>query len=183
MKALPLSGICSSSAALFATTVLAWRAGPVPPGPATTQAAFVPVAFVAGAAIALLYIFLFHQSATSFGAHAELRREAKARGEKAPRLAEVKYGGNSGAVLAANRCVGNYLEQLVPFLLSLFGHALFVSANQAAAIGWAWVFFRSYYGFVFGRPFPALFTSTIPAYLCVWWMAGTAIHAAATLVP
>ena len=181
MKALALLGVYSAAAALFASAVLAWRAGPVPPGPATTRAAFAPVAFVTGAAVALLYIFLFNQSATTFGEHAKLRQEAKARGEKAPQLAEVKYGGANGALLAANRCVGNYLEQLVPFLLSLLGHALFVSASRAAAFGWAWVFFRSYYGFAFGRPFPALLASTIPAYCCVWWMAGTAIHAAAAL--
>ena len=181
MKALPFSGVYSASAALFATAVLAWRAKPVPPGPATTRAAFVPVALVTGAAVALLYIFLFNQSATTFGQLAELRREAKAGGKRAPRLAEVKYGGGNGAVLAADRLVGNYLEQLVPFLLSLFGHALFVSASRAAAFSWAWIFFRSYYGLAFGRPFPALLASTIPAYCCVWWMAGPAIHAAAAL--
>ena len=182
VKVLALSGVCTAYAALFATVAVAWRAGPVPPGPAKTLAAFAPVAFVTAACVALLYVFLFNQSAAAFGEHARKRREAKDRGDKAPQLAEVKYG-NSVAVLAANRCAGNYLEQLLPFLLSLYGHALFVSASRAAMFGWAWVFFRSYYGLAFSRPFPALLASTMPAYCCVWWMAGTAVHAAAALVP
>ena len=143
-----------------------------PPGPAATKEAFAPAAFVAAAAVCLLYSFLFGQSAAAFGEFSRLVSEAKARGEKPPKLNDVKYGGGkfSRVVLAADRTAGNYMEQLVPFLIIMFGHAAFVDANWAAVYGWIWLFFRSYYPIVYNYPFPALFLSTLPSYSIVWWM-------------
>jgi hypothetical protein len=125
-------------------------------------------------------------SAESTGAlreHSRLRHEAKARGEKPPSLADVKYGGKHDCCLANDRTVINYLEQLLPFLISLVCYSLFVSANGAAVFGWSWLLFRSYYPVVFRLPFPALLASTIPAYWCVWWMLGAAVYSATMLVP
>ena len=152
-----------------------------PPGPARTPRDFTPVFLVTAAAVALLYAFLFNQSWTTYGVYAKLCKEAKSRGEKPPGYAGLKYGGGNSAVLAADRAAGNYMEQLVPFLLSLYGHAVFVSSSRAAAFGWAWIFFRSYYGFTFVKRMALI--STLPAYACLWWMLGTAVHAAVTASP
>ena len=72
--------------------------------------------------------------------------------------------------------VGNYQEQLAPFLISLYLYATFVSVHGAVKFGWAWIFFRSYYISVFKRGPPLLFLSTIPAYWCVWMMIGGTIY-------
>jgi uncharacterized MAPEG superfamily protein len=96
--------------------------------------------------------------------------EAKARGEKPPKLDDVKYGGKFRAVLAGDRTAGNFMEQLLPFLIILFGHAAVVDANRAAVCGWIWLIFRSFYPIVYNMPFPALFLSTLPSYSIIWWM-------------
>merc|ERR1712071_729988 len=89
---------------------------------------------------------------------------------KKPSLAAIKYGKEiektNVPMLRADRCVGNLLEQLLPFLVSLYGHAVFVNVSHATKLGWAWILFRSYYG--------------IPAYACIWWMLGTAVYKAST---
>ena len=176
-------GVYTAYAGLLSVAAIAFlRVGfKAPAGPGRTLGAFAPVMFVVVASIAQLYAFLFQQSAAGFGEHARLKREARKRGEKAPALAEVKYSGRYGAVLAADRTVGNYTEQLAPFLVSVIGYALFVSANRAATLGWLWIVFRAYYPLVYAQPFPALLSSTIPAYCCVWWMLGMATYAAASL--
>lgn len=182
MRALALLGVSTAYAGIATTAAIALRIGlSAPAGPARSLSAFTPVVLVIAAAAALLYVLLFTQSATAFGEHSRLKREAKCRGEKPPTLAEVKYGGRYEAILAADRCMGNYLEQLVPFLISLLGYAIYVSANHAAAIGWAWIVFRSYYPFVYVLPFPALLTSTMPAYCCLWWMLGMTVYSAVSL--
>ena len=178
-------GVYSAYAALAALAVTALKIGlAAPAGPARAVAACTPVLLVVAAAVAHLYAMLFSQSAAAFVALARLRGEAKARGERGPTLAEVKYGGNRpDAVLAADRCVGNYVEQLVPFLCALLAHAVFVSANGATQLGWLWLFFRSYYPLAYARPFPMLLLSTMPAYACLWWMMGSAVYHAVAQMP
>jgi len=63
----------------------------------------------------------------------------------------------------------------------MYSYATFVDAGGAARIGWAWVFFRSYYSHVWKQGLPLfLLASTVPAYSCVWYMMGVAIYSAAT---
>ena len=125
MRALGLLGVYSSYAALLALAVIAVLIGFVAPvGPARSLKAFTPAAFVVAASLAQLYAFLFRQSASAFEELARLKREAKARGERAPTLADVKYSGKYDKVLAADRCMGNYLEQLLPFILSLTAYSI-----------------------------------------------------------
>lgn len=68
------------------------------------------------------------------------------------------------------KSAGNFNEQLVPFIISLFLYSTFVSVKGACYLGWAWLFFRSYYFIVYGWGIPFLFLSTIPAYCCIWGM-------------
>lgn len=155
----------------------AYRVGlKAPDGPATTMHDFVPVAFVLAAAFARLYTLLFQQSATAFGELEIFRQAAKKRGEKPVTLSQIKYGGISEKVLRADRSMGNYLEQLMPFVFSLIGYAAFVNAKRAAMLGWAWTFFRMYYPIVFSMPFPTLLLSTMPAYACIWYMLGITVY-------
>lgn len=77
--------------------------------------------------------------------------------------------------------VGNFHEQVIPFLVSLYLHATFVSVKGACTCGWAWIFFRSYYGYVYKKGVPILFLSTIPAYCCVWYMIGGTIYGVSTM--
>ena len=69
-------------------------------------------------------------------------------------------------MLAANRVVGNTLEQAPAFLLALWLHAAFVSCQGAATLGWWWVGFRCLYPFVWGRG-PFIFISTMPGYTII----------------
>ena len=180
--ALGLLGMYSACASVGVIATVALRTGlSAPTGPAKTIASCVPVTFVMAACVALFYAFAFNQSSTAWTEHARLKSEAKKAGEKPPKFNEVKYGTLSTKLHNANRTLGNFWEQLVPFLVSLLGYALFVDANRAAVLGWAWLFFRSYYPFLFALPFPGVLASTVPAYWCVWWMVGATVLAAARL--
>lgn len=178
--ALPLLGAATAACAGMAGMYFALQAG-LPSSsnlPAMGDIALLkPTLFPAFVSIALFYVFLFVQSASAFSTHQVLKDEAKARGDKAPVLGDVKYGGKAIPVLRMERTVGNFLEQSVPFYLGLFLHAVFVSPNAAAKAGWLWIAFRCYYPYVWMMKFPAVLTSTMPAYGCVaylWWGVMTA---------
>ena len=65
-------------------------------------------------------------------------------------------------MLNVDRTVGNMCEQSVPFLLSLWMHAVFIDGRAAAKLGWAWLCFRALYPAVFGSLW--VFSSTLPRY-------------------
>ncbi|KAL7540839.1 hypothetical protein ACHAXR_011012 [Thalassiosira sp. AJA248-18] len=175
---LPQSSIACLSIALASVLYLAVtsRDGIIP-GPAIAAHDYIPIVYVTAAAVLLYYIFLFNQSYVVF---AEFFKAKKAYREKKieekPSIQGFKYGSGNINILAANRCAGNFNEQLAPFLLGLYLYATFVSVKGAATYGWAWLFFRSYYLYVFKRGVPSLFLSTIPAYCCVWAMIGGTVY-------
>ena len=177
MYLIPLSGAISCFAGLVGVVTKAFLfSDSVAEGPATSVKALAPVFYVTAGFICLLYTFFFYQSTTAFLEHAKARKEAKAKDAqaKSPRFTDVKYG-RTGKMLAADRTVGNLLEQAVPFLVSMYMHAALVSSSQAATIGWVWVASRSIYPFVFPMAFPAIFASTLPSYTCIIFMLGTAL--------
>ena len=51
------------------------------------------------------------------------------------------------------------------------------SVRAAATCGWIWLVARAYYPLVFALPFPAVLLSTLPSYLCVAYMIGSAVLA------
>ncbi|KAL3805878.1 hypothetical protein HJC23_007839 [Cyclotella cryptica] len=180
---LPLSGVFSLAAALLYTATLA-RTTSTLDGPAKTTADCAPIAYVAVASMLLYYIFLFYQSATAFMEFSKAQRsygEKKSDGQEKPNLSKIKYGSDNYNVHVMNRTVANYSEQIVPFLVSLFLCATFASVGKASKYGWMWVFFRSYYPVVFQKPFPSLFLSTMPAYVCVWKMLAEVVLAVARM--
>lgn len=171
-------------------------------GPAQQAQDYIPIVFVAFAAICLLYNYFFRQSLTAFHVLTKQKSDYKARTSNSestkllnslsqqnqrqqtqskPSLTEAKYNKvlhsrEEREKLCADRSAGNLLEQLIPFLVALFSYATFVNLHEAVIFGWMWVFFRSYYGLVFMKPFPTLFLSTLPAYFCVWYMIGKCVY-------
>eukprot|EP00967_Tisochrysis_lutea_P127196 scaffold215996_cov32-Tisochrysis_lutea.AAC.2 len=191
-------GIGAAMAGFFGTAYAAVSRGfCAPPGPAikfaplgTTKAqlaqpalqtcgdvfrALVPTLFVVAGAISFLYGLLFLQARAGYTTTMQLKETARKKGEKPPTLLGVKYLSKELGTLWADRSVGNFLEQFVPFLVSLFAYALFVSANRASALGWIWLFFRGLYPLLFGKN-PALLLSTIPAYSILWYMLAHAVY-------
>ena len=178
MAAVPRVGAAFAATGVVALAVKAFRLPTAEPGPSQSLAAMTPVFVVTAAWICLLYVFFMLQSITAFTEHARLKQAAKARDEKPPSFASVKYGQvPSLAVLATTRTVGNYLEQAFPFLLSLYMHAVLVDVNVAAMCGWIWLFARCYYPLVFRVPFPGVLLSTAPAYGAIIYMLSAAMLA------
>jgi len=113
-----------------------------------------------------------------------LRIDCKLQIYKKKTLLSIGYGLSHHIQLyrfCTQNSVGNFHEQVIPFLVSLYLHATFVSVKGACTCGWAWIFFRSYYGYVYKKGVPILFLSTIPAYCCVWYMIGGTIYGVSTM--
>ena len=124
----------------------------------------------------MYYVFLYLQSAVGhiqfYLAKKKAKSEAEGKGEQPKKVsyAAIKYGSQSQdrLSLTALRSIGNTMEQAFPFLTAVWLHAVFVSPERAAFIGWVYIAARSYYpiGFYFGVPF-VLF-STLPGYACIF---------------
>ncbi len=112
------------------------------------------------------YLLLGLQRGTKY----RLRREYAERGEEFDR-----YFGEDSQMLAADRAVINTQEQMVPFLASLWLHAIFVSASVATMLGGAYVVLRAAYPLLFGKeaakinPKRVVF-ATAPAYAIVFYL-------------
>jgi hypothetical protein len=141
---------------------------------------FAPVVLVTAAWALLYYAFLWDQSATAFVVLKDAKKKAKAEGKPPPSLADVKYGrySKSARVRAADRTVGNFLEQSPAFLVSLWLHSAFVSPVNASAFGWTWLGFRAVYPWAYRLRFPGVFISTMPAYGCVFYLLGEVVRCA-----
>ena len=93
-----------------------------------------------------------------------------------------RYFGQDEEMLAADRAVANTLEQMGPFLGSLWLFAVFVSPTQATFLGAAYVALRFFYPLLLGKRLANMQPSTvyfvtIPCYLIVWSMLGRVIWA------
>jgi hypothetical protein len=110
----------------------------------------------------------------------KLLAEYAARGEEFDR-----YFGQDPRMLAADRAVINTQEQMVPFLVSLWLHAVFVSTARATALGAAYVVLRSVYPLLLGTKLSKtqskrVFFVTGPAYLIVFYLIGATVYTALT---
>eukprot|EP00956_Cyclotella_meneghiniana_P009563 scaffold13204_cov66-Cyclotella_meneghiniana.AAC.2 len=125
---------------------------------------------VTSAALTMYYIFLYNQSAVAFAEFDKAQQAYRDKKiEEKPTLMKIKYGLDNTEIIVANRLAGNYNEQLLPFLISLYMYATYASVRGAVHFGWAWLFFRCYYGQAYRRGV-MLFLSTLPAYCCIWGM-------------
>jgi len=183
---LPLSAVYSFIVGIVIVVVVFFTNGATTViGPAQSPSDYMPVVYVAVSSLLLYYAFLFNQAATVFVEFAKAKKEHSdavegegVQGEE-PSLVKIKYGLENFNVLAANRSAGNYGEQLIPFLVSLYLYSTFMSVDGAIKCGWSWLVFRSYYSWAFKIPFPGVFLSTMPAYFCIWWMIGGTVYAIA----
>jgi hypothetical protein len=120
------------------------------------------------------YLLLGLQRGTKY----KLLAEYADRGEQFDR-----YFGQDGRMLAADRAVLNTQEQMVPFLASLWLHAVFVSTARATALGVVYVVLRSIYPLLLGKSVSKTQSkrvafATAPAYLIVFYMLGATVYRA-----
>ena len=149
--------------------------------PADATKDYVPVFMVTAASIAMLYTFFFVQGYTALAEFSKAKAEYRnKKTDEEPSFTQLKYGFDNLNMTAASRLSGNYMEQLLPFLISMYSFATFVSAGNAAKIGWLWLCFRSYYYPAYKRG-PLLFACTMPAYACIWGMLGVSVYKAMQL--
>lgn len=119
---------------------------------------------------ALWYALLFGlQTRTKY----RLRREYAARDQVFDR-----YRSFDPEMLKADRAVQNTHEQMVPFLVSMWMYAIFVSPGVAASLGGAYLALRAIYPFLLGsrieqmQPRRVAFV-TFPCYGIIAWMLGS----------
>jgi hypothetical protein len=113
----------------------------------------------------LYYLFIIYQVLTKYSVYFHEKQNSKKPSEV--KLKDIKYFSSNTSILAADRTVGNCLEQMIPFLTSLWMYAIFISPNDASYYGMIYVCTRAYYPFVFKLGGPWLLTSTIPNYVCI----------------
>lgn len=119
------------------------------------------------------YLLLSLQRGTKYA----LQAEYAARGEVFDR-----YFGQDGRMLAADRAVANTHEQMVPFLVSMWLHAVFVSVSHATILGLGYVLLRAIYPTLLGRSVTKtqskrVFFVTGPCYGIVFYLLGRTVHA------
>jgi hypothetical protein len=125
--------------------------------------------------LGLWYVLLFGlQSRTKY----RLVAEYEARGETFDR-----YFGQDERMLAADRAVANTHEQMVPFLVTLWLHAVFLSPLRATVLGGVYVLLRALYPVLLGRSLSKrqpkrVFAVTGPCYLIIAWLGGQVLVAA-----
>lgn len=134
-------------------------------GPITVTAAYFGLWY---------YLLLGRQRGTKYA----LIAEYAARGETFDR-----YFGKDPRMLAVDRAVINTQEQMVPFLASLWLHAVFVSTARATALGALYVALRGAYPFLLGNELSKtqskrVFFATGPAYVVVFYLLGATVYAA-----
>jgi hypothetical protein len=91
-----------------------------------------------------------------------------------------RYFGQDPEMLAADRTVGNTLEQMGPFLASLWMFAVFVSPREAAWYGGFYVLLRAIYPLLLGKRLSKIQRKTVffvtgPAYLIIFTMLGRTV--------
>lgn len=127
--------------------------------------------------ITALYFLLWY--AMLFGLQTRtkyrLRREYAARNQTFDR-----YRSQDPQMLRADRAVHNTLEQMGPFLVSLWLHAVFVSPTVATTLGAVYVLLRACYPFLLGdrveqvQPRRVALV-TLPCYGMIAYMLGSSV--------
>ena len=127
--------------------------------------------------LVLYFVFLYFQAGVGhvqfYLAKKKAQSDAKEKGEKVEKVSygKIKYGqSNDKLSLTALRTVGNLMEQAIPFLTSLWLHAVFVSPEGAANVAWIYIITRSYYPIAFYLGMPYILFSTLPGYGCIFYL-------------
>ncbi len=93
-----------------------------------------------------------------------------------------RYFGQDEEMLAADRAVANTQEQMVPFLVSLWLHAVFVSTVSASWCGVVYVVLRAFYPLLLGKklsqlPGKKVYLATLPCYAIIFYFLGSTVSA------
>src|SRR5215470_15576332 len=121
--------------------------------------------------VTVAYVLVYYLLITNqLRVRTRLRRAYRARGETFDR-----YFNTDREMLAADRYVGNMLEQMPPFLILLWLNALFVGPRGATYAGTAYILARLIYPFVMGRRLGKsvgtnILFSTAPAYTVIAYL-------------
>lgn len=117
------------------------------------------------------YLLLFLQRGTKY----RLKQEYEKAGREFDR-----YFSQDEEMLAADRAVINTQEQMVPFLVSLWLHAVFVSTTSATICGFLYVCLRSLYPILLGRRLSKIqnkrvYMVTLPCYVLIFYMLSSSV--------
>ena len=117
------------------------------------------------------YLLLGRQRGTKYRLKARYAKEGKE---------FDRYFGQDPEMLAADRAVHNTLEQMGPFLTSLWMFAVFVSPREAAWYGGIYVVLRTIYPFLLGKKLSKIQSKRVllvtgPAYLLIFTMLGRTV--------
>jgi hypothetical protein len=126
---------------------------------------FARTLWVTAAYFVLYYFSLFRQSLCAQFLTKKLKASSK---DGKVTIRDVKYGPMSyqnDVMYAMNRVVGNQVEQMTPFLFSLWACAIVVSDGVAAQLGAIYLIFRVAYLAVYNTRF--LLLSTVPCYMAI----------------
>jgi hypothetical protein len=122
--------------------------------------------------VTVAYVLVYYLMITNqVRVKTRLRRAYRARGETFDR-----YFNTDREMLAADRCVGNMLEHMPPFLLLLWLNAIFVDPRSASVAGAAYVASRAVYPFLIGRELgrgvpTRILLATVVGYLVIAYLA------------
>eukprot|EP01041_Mallomonas_annulata_P013716 gene13716-29172_t len=130
---------------------------------------------VTGAYFFMYYCFLYGQAFSKLFLYFAAKTKADKDGQRVS-LAEIKYNSKDRIARATDRTVGNTMEQMGPFLSSLWLHALFISPEQATFLGYAYIASRSIYPFTFYCGVPWILMSTIPGYAIIASLLGPVVY-------
>lgn len=116
----------------------------------------------------LYYLFIIYQVITKYYVYNNEKQKSKSPNEI--KMKDIKYFSQNTLILAADRTVGNCLEQMIPFLLSFWLYSIFISIENGKFYGLIYIFTRAYYPFVFKLGGIWVLLSTLPNYICIWTM-------------
>ena len=127
--------------------------------------------------VTVAYVLLWY--GFLFGLQTRTKYRLKARYQKEGKVFD-RYFGQDEEMLAVDRAVANTHEQMVPFLVSMWMYALFVSPAVAASLGAAYLVLRAIYPFLLGARIEQMQPRrvalvTFPCYGIIAWMLGSSV--------
>ncbi len=133
-----------------------------------------PIVITVGYFALWYYLLLFYQRGTKYRLNAEYKKQEKV---------FDRYFGQDEQMLAADRVIINTQEQMVPFLFSLWLHAIYVSSTVATVLGAFYIILRGLYPLLMGKSISKIqpkrvYYVTLPSYLIIFYFLGASLWAA-----
>mmetsp|Transcript_25924 Transcript_25924/g.72592 ORF Transcript_25924/g.72592 Transcript_25924/m.72592 type:complete len:152 (+) Transcript_25924:72-527(+) len=133
----------------------------------------MPVAATVSYMLFYYYLLIGLQRKVKYAVQAELRAQGKE---------FDRYHSSDPRMLAADRIVGNTLEQMCPFLCSMWLYAACVSCVMAGYLGFLYLGFRILYPYLIGTRLSHMqskrvYFATLPAYAIIFYFLVTSLLA------